>query len=92
MKKKRDWLILSSVINSLYLKKFGRQCPGHSEPLACGINSMDEENRKQYDKWRSDQECFLDACEYIYSLEKKLEDKDEYIDELKDELEKYTRF
>lgn len=38
----------------LYYKEFGRLAPGKSEPMELAIDSNDEANREQYDKWLSE--------------------------------------
>ena len=73
-----DWLQRADTINRLYMKRFHRQAPGHSEPLPTGRDSNDRENHEQYDEWIN-KTAIWDACDFIAKLEKE-------IGELSDEL------
>lgn len=64
-----NWAVRADILNRLYMKRFGRQAPGHSEPAATYLDANSPENRKNYDEWESSGIMCHDALEWIAKLE-----------------------
>jgi hypothetical protein len=60
-------------VGRLYHRRYHRLRPGKDEPAECGLDSMDDDNLRQFQDWIKHQ-AFEDAIRYIDELEAKIED------------------
>jgi hypothetical protein len=70
-----NWAVRADILNRLYMKRFGRQAPGHSEPAAAYRDANSPENRKNYDEWEHSGIMCHDALEWIAKLEAEFENE-----------------
>ncbi len=59
---------------ALYYERFGRLAPGKSEAPEMRRDSMDDENRAQYDTWMASGIAWRDSLAKIAHLEEQLAD------------------
>lgn len=64
-----NWAVRADILNRLYMKRFGMQAPGHSEPAATYRDANSPENCKNYIEWESSGIMLHDAMEWITKLE-----------------------
>ena len=78
----RDYAAMAVARNQLFMRRFGRQAPGHSEPMETSLDSNEDENIARVKEWHSSGQQLGDALEYIYKLMREVEGLEEKIEDL----------